>query len=278
MPRWTIDQPTTLDFDHVSTVRVRAIAGTVAVLSTDKRPCLDIAKIAGKPLSVSHEDGVLTVSYDDLTWDGLLGWLRPQRHSATITITVPRDCAAQVGVVSAAAIVSGIGADTAVKSVSGDVTLDGVTGTVDVTTVSGDVEAQGLDGEIGFNSVSGDLTLASGAVRRLNARAVSGRVTADIDIEPGADLRIATVSGAVAVRLPAHADARLDLRSTTGRVQGEFEGLYSSRLPGAHTLTGDIGTGAGKLSVATTSGEITLLRRGAGAAHREPADATGEPR
>jgi len=26
----------------------------------------------------------------NLTWEGILGWLRPQRHSAAITITVPK--------------------------------------------------------------------------------------------------------------------------------------------------------------------------------------------
>ena len=152
---------------------------------------------------VSHSDGVLTVSYEDLSWDGLLGWLRPDRTSATITITVPKDCPVQLGVVTASAIVSGISAATSVKSVSGAITLDGVTGAVDARTVSGDIEAQGLGGTIGFNSVSGDLTLADGSVDRLDAKTVSGRVTADIDLDRDAALRVATVSGPVAIRLPA---------------------------------------------------------------------------
>src|SRR5216683_7642514 len=146
MTRWTIDAPTTLDFDGIAALRVRVISGSVAVLSTDERPCLDIANVSGQPLLVSHEAGILTVTYEDLTWEGLLGWLRPQRHEAAITITVPKDCPTQLGVVTASAVVSGISAKTSVKSVSGNITLDGVTGTVDAKTVSGDVEAQGIDG------------------------------------------------------------------------------------------------------------------------------------
>ena len=126
---------------------------------------------------MSHSDGTLTVSYEDLSWDGLLGWLRPDRTAATITITVPKECPVQLGVVTAGAVVSGISAATSVKSVSGAITLDGVTGAVDARTVSGDIEAQGLGGTIGFNSVSGDLTLADGSVDRLDAKTVSGRVT-----------------------------------------------------------------------------------------------------
>ena len=118
--------------------------------------------------------GILTVSYEDLSWDGLLGWLRPQRHAANITVMVQKDCPTQVGVVNATAVVSGVSARTSLKSVSGDLTLDGVTGAVDANTVSGSLEAQGLDGNVVFHSVSGDLTLAEGRIGRLDARTVSG--------------------------------------------------------------------------------------------------------
>src|SRR5258705_4243071 len=285
MPRWTVDGPATYDFDTVDTLRVRVIGGSVAVLSTSDRACLDIAAVTGQPLVVSHSDGTLTVSYEDLSWDGLLGWLRPDRTSATITITVPKDCPVQLGVVTASAVVSGIAAATSVKSVSGAITLDGVTGAVDARTVSGDIEAQGLGGTIGFNSVSGDLTLADGSVDRLDARTVSGRVTADIELDRDAALRVATVSGPVAIRLPADASARVDLRSATGQVLSEFPGLRQSQMPGASTLSGDLcpgenaGAGAGRhpgvVRVNTMSGQVTLLQPGEPRAPPAAAEAAG---
>ena len=272
MPHWTVDAPTTLDFDGVAALRVRVISGSVAVLSTDDRPRLDVAGLTGQPLLVRHEAGILTVTYPDLTWDGLLGWLRPQPHSAAITIMVPKECPTQLGVVNAAAVVSGVCASTSIKSVSGKITLDGMTGAVDASTLSGDVEAQGLDGRIGFNSVSGDLTVADAHVDHLDAKTVSGRVTADVDLSKGGALRVATVSGEVAIRLPAEASTVVDLRSTTGRVQSEFGGLTSSRTPGARTITGTLGSGDAKLSITTMSGQVTLLERN----HRQtPPDAGG---
>src|SRR5580704_4666953 len=162
MPRWTIDSPVTLEFDGVVALRVRMVAGSVAVLATEDRPRLDVAEVSGQPLLVTHEAGILTISYEDLSWDGLRGWLRPRRHSANITITVQRDCPTQLGVVNATAVVSGVSARTSLKSVSGEIMLDGLTGSVDANTVSGNLEAQGLDGDIAFKSVSGDLTLAEG--------------------------------------------------------------------------------------------------------------------
>src|SRR5580658_92025 len=144
MAHWTIEAPTSLDFDDVTGLRVRLIAGSVAVLASDEKPALDVSNVSGDPLQVTYENGMLTITHPNLTWEGLLKWLRPQRHSATLTVRVPRKCAVELGVVSATAVLSGVSARASVKGVSGAITLDGVAGDVDATTVSGAIEAQGL--------------------------------------------------------------------------------------------------------------------------------------
>ncbi len=261
MARWTIEAPTSLDFDEVTSLRVRLIAGSVAILATDARPALDVSSITGDPLEVTHEDGVLTITHENLAWDGLLKWLRPQRHSATVTVTVPRKCPAQVGVVSATAVVSGLLARASVKSVSGGITLDGVTGDVDANTVSGTLEAQGINGKLNFNTVSGDLTVAEGWLERLDANAVSGDVIADIDLDPLGGMHVTTVSGEVTLRLPAEADARVHLHSMSADVRSEFEELRHASAPAFHRLSGSLGAGSGHVSVTTMSGRVILLRR-----------------
>ncbi len=261
MAHWTIDAPTSLDFDEVSGLRVRLIGGSVAVLATDGTPSLDVASVSGDPLEVSYEDGVLTVSHENLTWEGLLKWLRPQQHAATVTVTVPRKCHTQVGVVSATAVLSGLSARASVKSVSGGITLDGITGDVDANTVSGALEAQGVNGRLSFRSVSGDLTLAEGWLERLDAHAVSGDVTADIDLDPLGGLQVTTVSGEVTLRLPAESDTKVHLHSLSGDVRSEFEGLRRSSAPASHSVSGNLGAGSGLVSVTTMSGRVVLLRR-----------------
>src|ERR1700759_1216633 len=261
MPQWTVDAPTRLAFDDVTALKVRTIAGSVAVLATSEAPALDITSISGLPLVVSHDDGVLTISYEDLTWDGLLEWLRPQVHTAEMTVIVPRDCPAQVGVVGATAVVSGVAARTSVRSVSGPITLDGLGGRVEARTVSGAVEAQDVNGQVSFNSVSGDLTLAGGALDRLDAKTVSGSVTADVHLGKPGQVRVATVSSDVALRLPAQPDAKVRLRSTSGRVLSEFDCLRSAHAPAARSVNGTLGAGSGQISVTTLSGRVTLLKR-----------------
>ncbi len=261
MSQWTIEAPTSLEFDDVTSLRVRLIAGSVAVLATDGTPSLDVTSIEGDPLAVSYEGGALTIAHENLSWEGLLKWLRPQRHSATVTVTVPRKCQTQVGVVSATAVMSGIGARTSVKSVSGGITLDGVTGDVDANTVSGALEAQGLNGRLNFRTVSGDLTLADGWMERLDANMVSGDVTADVDLDPLGGVQVTTVSGEVTLRLPAEADAQVNLHSMSGDVRSEFTELSRTSAPASRSVSGSLGAGSGHVSVTTMSGRVMLLRR-----------------
>jgi hypothetical protein len=261
MSQWTIGVPTSLEFDDVTGLRVRLMAGSVAVLATDGKPSLDVTAVEGDPLTVTYEGGVLTIAHENLSWEGLLKWLRPQRHSATVTVTVPRRCHTQVGVVSATAVMSGIGARTSVKSVSGGITLDGVTGDVEANTVSGAVEAQGINGRLNFRTVSGDLTLAEGWLERLDANVVSGDVTADIDLDPLGGMQVTTVSGEVTLRLPAEADARVNLHSMSGDVRSEFTELKRASAPASRSVSGNLGAGSGHVSVNTMSGRVMLLRR-----------------
>jgi Putative adhesin len=261
MPYWTVDAPASLDFDDVSALRVRLLAGSVAVLATGEKPSVEVTSIVGRPLRVCHEDGILTISYEDLTWEGLLEWLRPQRNSAAVTVAVPENCPIQLGVVSASAVVSGLSAGASVKGVSGEITLDGVTGDVEAQTVSGALEAQSVDGAVRFNSVSGDLTLAGGSLRRLDAETVSGGVAADIDLERSAGVHVSSISGGVTLRLPEDSDTSVRMRSTSGRVRSEFESLRATMSPGSHSVSGNVGAGSGNISVTTVSGAVTLLRR-----------------
>ena len=261
MSRWTVDAPTALDFDDVTELNVRLIGGTVAVLGSDDRPSLVVSEVSGRPLLVSHKDGVLTVSYEALTWDGLLGLLKPRMDCATVTVTVPVDCPIQLGVLSASAVVAGLHSGAAVRGMSGDITLDGVIGDISAETMSGEVAACDLDGEIHFKSMSGGLTLAGGSVDSLAVDTMSGQVTADVALGQDGSVRVSTMSGEVTLRLPADSDAQVRLQSTSGAVRTEFEALRTVKAPASHTVSGNVGAGTGHVSVTTMSGTVTLLRR-----------------
>jgi hypothetical protein len=265
MPRWTVNAPTSLDFDNVTALHVRLIGGTVAVLATDERPALSVTALRGLPLLVDYDRGTLTVSYETLSWERLL-WLRPLNDTAAITVTVPANCPVQLGVVSASALVCGLSSGAQVKGVSGEITLDGVAGDVEADTVSGSLEARDTDGAIRFTSVSGDLTLADGVVSRLEADSINGQIAADVTLAAvtlaaAGGIRVGTIAGDVTLRLPPDSDARVRLHSTSGRVRSEFDSLRATMSPASHTVSGNVGAGSGSVSVNSVSGAVTLLRR-----------------
>jgi hypothetical protein len=260
MPSWTVDAPTRLDFEHVAALKVRLISGSVAVLASDEPPSLVVSEISGHPLQVSLSDGLLTVSYESLTWDGLLGFLKPRRGSATLTLTVPVDCSLELGVLSASALVSGLTSGASVKGMSGDITLDGVAGDVAAETMSGELVARDIDGSVRFKTMSGALTLAGGWLDNMDASTMSGQVAADVALGPTGHLKVNTASGDVTLRLPANSDARVRLHSMSGAVRTEFDSLRTVKAPASHTVSGNVGAGTGQVSVTTMSGAVTLLR------------------
>jgi hypothetical protein len=257
MRQWIIEKPEQLTFESVSKLNVRIVAGRLAVLAGDGPPTLEVTDVGNPPLIVTHEDdGTLTVTYKDLTWDGLLGWLRPGRREATLTLTVPKDCPVNVGVVSASAVVAGLAGRTSVKSVSGEIVLDGVSGEIHADTVSGTMESRGLVGDLSFKSVSGELTVAQGTPRRLRATTVSGKITADLDLPPTGHVTLNSASGDIVLRLPHAVETDDTIRSNSGNNSPAIPKLAQ----GGKTLTGRIGGGMASLTVSTITADVTLLK------------------
>lgn len=282
---WHFDGPHKLTFEEpVTELRVRVVSGTVNVVAADDGPArLEVTEIDGPPLYVVQEGGTLTVSYEDLPWNGAQGfkqWFEAKpwkawsgsasgrkawERSAAFTLTVPASTRVHVAGVDATTFVSGVSGGTDVNGVSGDATLVGLSGKVKAHTVSGSVEAQSVTGDLGFHSVSGGLTVVDGAGVSVRADSVSGDMLIDLDLGPAAarpvDIALNSVSGQVAIRLPHPADARVEANTATGGVSNAFEDLRVSGQLGAKRITGTLGTGAGTLRATTVSGAIALLRR-----------------
>ncbi|MFI9581513.1 DUF4097 family beta strand repeat-containing protein [Streptomyces sp. NPDC052236] len=263
---WEVAEPQKLTFDTpVTALNVRIVNGTVNVVGTDEGPArLEVSELEGPPLVVTQQGTTLTVAYEDLPWKGFLQWLdrKGWHRSAVVSLTVPARASVEVGVVGAAAVVSGIQGPTSVRGVSGETTLVSVSGTVRADTVSGDLEAQSVTGDLRYNSVSGDLTVIDGAGSSVRADSVSGDMVVDID-QAGkpTEIRLNSVSGEIAIRLPHPADARVEANTASGAVSNAFEDLRVSGQWGAKKITGTLGAGTGTLKATTVSGSIALLRR-----------------
>lgn len=270
---WEVSEPRTLTFDDpVEALSVRVANGTVNVVGTDDALLaerggarLEISGVEGPPLIVRKDGGTLTVGYEDLPWPGLgfLKWLERQgrQRSVVVSLAVPASASVEVGVVGAGAVISGLRGRTEVRGVTGDTTLVGLSGGVVAETVSGSLEAQALTGSLRFNSVSGDLTVVEGTGSSVRADSVTGSMVIDLDTAGSpTDIRLNTVSGEVAVRLPHPTDAEVLANTASGSVSNAFDDLRVSGW-GAKKISGTLGSGSGSLRATTVSGSIALLRR-----------------
>jgi hypothetical protein len=241
MATWTIDGPRRIDLDDVARLHVRLLGGRLNVVGGDAPARLEVTRVERRPLTVTHDAGLLQVGYDpeafETSWYRRL--LRPGRQPkrADVTVVVPRRCAVDVLAVSAPVVVSGVRAPVTVRTIGSSITLADLPSYAYAESVSGRVEARGPSGE----------------------------------------LWVTTVSGAVRMRLPADADAVARLHSISGEVTTAFPELRYDGLPGMRLWHGRVGGGAGRVWAKTTSGRITLLRgqpagadAGEGAVRREP--------
>ncbi|RSS80445.1 DUF4097 family beta strand repeat-containing protein [Streptomyces sp. WAC06614] len=284
---WSVDSPRKLSFEEpVAELRIRIVGGTVNVVASEEGPArLEVTETDGHPLQVVQDGDTLTVSYEDLPWNGaqtFSGWLESKpwtkwrsygggrkawERSAVVTVTVPAATRVQLATVSATAFVSGITGDAQVAGVSGDTTLVRLSGRIKARTVSGSVEAQAVTGELGFHSVSGGLTVVDGAGVSVRADSVSGDMLLDLGAGLGpaltkpVDIALNSVSGEVAIRLPQPTDARVEANTASGGISNAFEDLRVSGQMGAKRITGTLGSGTGTLRATTVSGGIALLRR-----------------
>ncbi|MFJ8585114.1 DUF4097 family beta strand repeat-containing protein [Streptomyces sp. NPDC093595] len=274
MPEWSVSEPVELTLDDpVTALKVRIVHGTVNVVGIEEGPArLEVPAIEGPPLVVSLRGSVLTVSYEDLPWQDFLTWFdrKGRSRSAVVSLAVPAGADVEVGVVGAGAVVSGVRGRVEVRGVSGDTTLVGLPGPVRAQTVSGSVEAQAVAGDLRFQSVSGDLTVIEGTGSSVRADTVTGDMVIDLEPADGStDIRLTTVSGEVAIRLPQPADARVEANTTSGAVSTAFEDLRVDGQWGAKSIKGTLGAGTGTLRATTGSGSIALLRRPAAPSGKE---------
>ncbi|GAA0982201.1 MULTISPECIES: DUF4097 family beta strand repeat-containing protein [Nocardiopsidaceae] len=271
MARWTIDRPMTQTLDGIVALRVRIIGGHVNILPTDDPATFEVTDIVGDPLLVTQEAGILTIQYEDLTGPGFLDRLRPmqlsaykrvQHRRATVNLRLPHDCPVEVTTATAPIVAAGISARSQLRTASGEITLDEASGETEIATVSGNTAVRGASGNLKFNSVSGQLAVAGGRLSALSAKTVSGQLLADTDIAPAGRVRLNSVSGEIALRVPADTSATVELRTSTSPVNSDF-GLDRRSAPARTILSGKIGSGVdpASITVNSASGRTALLRR-----------------
>ncbi|MFB3092985.1 MAG: DUF4097 domain-containing protein [Dehalococcoidia bacterium] len=172
--------------------------------------------------------------------------------SQDLQVRCPTGTPVSVGTISGDARLQGQFGDATITTASGDITVDRAAA-LDARSVSGDLEVGGCSGHCRLHTKSGHIqadatgpaeaNTVSGGVRLLNTaggvtvRTVSGNVDLGTD---GTDaVRIRTVSGQIAIRVPSGRLPQTRLRSLSGKVECECR-LGADFLLHVDSVSGDI--------------------------------------
>jgi len=220
---WVVIGPQIIEVDDVRSLRVQVNGGRVDVVAHDDPGFtgarLEVHRVDGSPLEVTYADGALWAGVRSVTGlDGFLDRLRGphQRDRVDVHLSVGREVAASLASVNADLLLAGLQQDATVSTVGGAVVVDGTRGALSVKSVSSDVVVRDHLGDLSIGTVSGAAT-AAGPLHRVSVTTVSGEVTLDC-LAPTSVCHIRTVSGDVAVRLPAGHGVGVEARSVSGRV------------------------------------------------------------
>ncbi len=152
------------------------------------------------------------------------------------------------------------GADSQVKSVSGDIHLQGSRQPADVrlSTVSGDLRLERAAGDVDATSVSGTVSVEVNPAKSVRLHSTAGDLTFTGQLAQNGSLDAETVSGEV--KLAAGGGYEYEALTFSGEIENCF-GRQAERTspygPGSR-LNGKLGEGGGRVRVKAMSGDINL--------------------
>lgn len=261
MEVWKVSDDLSVDLEGVDKVVVRMVAGDLTV-TCGEQAHVDVRRESGTDVTVELSGGTLFVSQPEPEMAPIERFFKyfteGRRHRASVAIVAPPGCKIDLSTVSSDVVASGFTGGSKVKTVSGDVTLSDLQHEVDVKTVSGEIEAKNIVAGLKLKTVSGDIAIADGACRWVDAKAVSGDVLLDLDLDPKGTYDVTTVSGTVSVRTSSEPNVVVDATTVSGRLVSDFE-LGWDRAPGRRRVSQTIGDGGARLWVKTVSGDLRVL-------------------
>ncbi|MBR9728503.1 DUF4097 domain-containing protein [Shewanella intestini] len=184
----------------------------------------------------------------------------------------------ELEVVSGNINASDLDGDIELSAVSGNIQASQLSGDIELETVSGNINDNHSQGEVSYRLVSGDLTASSQATK-IKVDQVSGKI--DGNFKPAKHIKVVAVSGDISLKL-SDSLSRAKLESVSGDITTAFSNIPSvdvninggpagkitnqltdhnvikGKYQPSSTLQFRVGNGAGKLSINTISGHLTI--------------------
>ena len=238
------------------TFQVRAQAGDIEVVATDKRQ-------VSVTLSEATAEDIALFAFGDRVEPSFRG--RRTLRRGKLRVELPRGSRLDLASMSGDVTAERIG-DVRIRTMSGDVKLSGVAKT-DVQTISGDTRIEDASGPVRLHTVSGHGTVTtSGAAPQVEFHSASGGLDWSGACGKDCHLCAETVSGDVRLTLDPKSSFELSYTSHSGELRDELNLMVKRAPKRKHGMTSGwleatFGKGEGVIEADAFSGTLVVKRK-----------------
>jgi hypothetical protein len=226
-------------------------------------------------------------------WKNLIGGGNEAYGAVEYTIRIPRNCRVKAENGYGGVVITRVDNSVEVQSGEGGVTIDQIVGDVTVRNSGGDILLGSIEGSIDIGSSEGvtrgellfgsvtvrqpagsiDLQFVQGDIRiksssaqisirqeagSLDLASSTGKMSIKTNLESNRDFIVQSESGDIELVVPESSSGALDIRSETGSIRTEVPVIIKSMSK--RQLKGEFGTGGVKISLVSTSGNVTVAQ------------------
>ena len=234
------------DLQPEARVNLEGLNGPVEILGWDQNK----VEISGEKYA-STEAGLESIRID----------IHNDPHSVDIRTRVPSARFGSLGVSFIVHVPNGVRLDRITTS-NGQIHIRDTSGEANVRTSNSPIHLENLKGAVDAQTSNGRIE-ASDLEAGANLRTSNGRVDISLRNAPKNSIRAESSNGGITVRLPADTSALIGAKTSNGFVSSEFNvagNAHDSKARPNH-MTGVIGGGGPLISLTTSNGSISLLRR-----------------
>jgi len=150
------------------------------------------------------------------------------------------------------------------ETVNGRVNLENADGNIDVRSTNGSVSVTDATGDINAQSVNGRITLEGIESSDVRAETTSGGVYYHGNIMDGGRYSLNTHSGDVVVAMQDGVNATFSVATFSGNLDTAFPVTVTGTRARGRPFSFTLGGGSARVELRSFSGDIELIRRGAG--------------
>jgi len=255
--------------NRYDTLSIREVTGNVVAEAANGE--LSVEDVSGSARLENRDSHIQAARIGgDLTIDSARAEIRVEDARAAVTIETSYGSVLVDGVAGRLKI-DGSNSEIEVRDVKGDLELANRYRSVAVAGVGGGAVLDAEQCELRLSDVAGPLRI-SGSYQPIEIDGFRSSLAVETQHAPvtlaaaalGGEVRVKTTYGPVSLTLPERGSFRVEATTSGGQIHSEFEGAPWERRSDRETheerLVGSVGSGAVLISLATTHGNIEILK------------------